>query len=165
MRRALSPKSLVALSLIVALVLLAGWRLWTLGMADHLARNNPEAALTWRPGHPFAAVRAAETLAQEKREPDRDVPWPVALHRSGRCRAYRVRGRSRSALKRRLLRLLRDGRGSRAARCPGLWSKVITRRVGHASPAHADLMIRTEPNAQLAVPLAAGMAAFRRRNG
>lgn len=55
----------VSVAQALALLLLAwiAWRVVTLGIADHLARRDPLAALSWRPRHPEAALAAARELA------------------------------------------------------------------------------------------------------
>ena len=53
------------LLLVIALVL--AWRVLSLGMADHLAVDNPEKALFWRAGHPEALFRMAEKCVAEKK--------------------------------------------------------------------------------------------------
>jgi hypothetical protein len=54
-----------ALGAVVALVLLsAGWRVVSLGMADHFALSDAGRALWWRGDHPEALVRRAEGLAR-----------------------------------------------------------------------------------------------------
>lgn len=51
--------------LALAVLLFAGWRVATLGLADHYARSNPERALFWRGDHPEALLARAEQLVGE----------------------------------------------------------------------------------------------------
>lgn len=54
----------VWLWLALAALLFAGWRVATLGLADHYARSNPERALFWRADHPEALLARAEALGR-----------------------------------------------------------------------------------------------------
>lgn len=54
----------VGLAALAAGLLFAGWRVLTLGMADHFAVSDPARALGWRADHPEALVREAERLAK-----------------------------------------------------------------------------------------------------
>jgi hypothetical protein len=49
---------------LVAVLVFAGWRVLSLGMADHFAVSDPARALGWRGGHPEALVGEAERLAE-----------------------------------------------------------------------------------------------------
>lgn len=55
---------LPALAIGIAL-LVVGWRVLTLGLADHYASSDPDRALYWRPDHPEALLRFAEREAQD----------------------------------------------------------------------------------------------------
>ncbi len=57
--------------LIVAVLAVLAWRVLSLGMADHLARDKPAQALFWRSNHPEALFRMAEQSVAEKK-------WPQA---------------------------------------------------------------------------------------
>jgi tetratricopeptide (TPR) repeat protein len=57
-----SRRILVGLGLAVLLGF-AAWRSLTLGLADHLSRSRPDAALAWRPAHPEAQLRRLDKQA------------------------------------------------------------------------------------------------------
>lgn len=50
---------------LVALLAFAGWRVVTLGLADHYASTDPERALAWRGNHPEALFQQAQRLAED----------------------------------------------------------------------------------------------------
>ena len=85
-RRAVFPVVVIALSLIAA------WRVLSLGMADNLARSDPQRALAWRSDHPAALVGLAERLV------DSDPARAAELARAALAanplegRAYRALG-------------------------------------------------------------------------
>lgn len=56
------PRWLPAIGLLVLLFL--GWRVLSLGLADHYAVSDPARALAWRGDHPEALLREAERLAK-----------------------------------------------------------------------------------------------------
>lgn len=55
-------------SMVTGIMLLAlvgiGWRVLSLGMAEHFARTDPARSLSWNSGHPVALVLQAERLAE-----------------------------------------------------------------------------------------------------
>ena len=85
---------LLALALLIAI----GWRVLTLGLADHYARRDPERALALRPDHPLALVVRAEQLAAAGQ-------WPAAARLARKSllgnplqgRAYRLLARAAQA--------------------------------------------------------------------
>jgi tetratricopeptide (TPR) repeat protein len=54
----------VGLGLTVLLAFVA-WRVLSLGLADHLSRQNPDAALAWRGTHPEAQLRRIEQVVED----------------------------------------------------------------------------------------------------
>jgi len=58
-----SRRILVGLGL-AALLGFAAWRSLTLGLADHLSRSQPDAALAWRAAHPEAQLRRLDKQAR-----------------------------------------------------------------------------------------------------
>jgi tetratricopeptide (TPR) repeat protein len=58
-----SRRVLVGLGL-AALLGFAAWRSLTLGLADHLSRSQPDAALAWRAAHPEAQLRRLDKQAR-----------------------------------------------------------------------------------------------------
>ena len=58
-----SPATLI---LLLGVLFFLAWRVISLGMADHLAKDSPEKALTWRSDHPEALVRSAELALDAK---------------------------------------------------------------------------------------------------
>ena len=75
----------------LAITLLASflvWRVLSLGMADHFARDEPERALFWRSEHPEALFRAAQLKVQAKQWAEAKVLGQKALRANpldGRC--------------------------------------------------------------------------------
>lgn len=70
------------------LLLGLGWRVVSLGIADHYARSQPERALFWRSNHPEALLRLAESQAAAKQ-------WPLAeKNAKAALRANRLDGRA-----------------------------------------------------------------------
>jgi tetratricopeptide (TPR) repeat protein len=55
---------------IIGVLILLGWRVLSMGMADRLAKDNPEQALFWRGSHPEALFRMAEQSASKKQWPE-----------------------------------------------------------------------------------------------
>lgn len=72
----------------MAVLALLGWRVFSLGMADHYADTQPERALSWRADHPQALFRLAEQQAAAKRWPQAESAARAAL------RANRLEGRA-----------------------------------------------------------------------
>lgn len=82
-----------------ALLAFVGWRSTSIGMADWWARQNPEAALEWRPDHAEAALQAAEVAVYS------DAASPVVAESSrSSIAAYPLDGRA--------YRLLADAPGT-----------------------------------------------------
>ena len=78
------PIALVAL----ALLLWLGWRVLSLGMAEHYADSQPARALFWRADHPQALLRLAEQQAAAKQ-------WSEAeRHAKAALRGNRLDGRA-----------------------------------------------------------------------
>ena len=50
---------------VLALLVFAGWRMTTLGLADHYAVGDPARALAWRADHPEALFQQAQRLADD----------------------------------------------------------------------------------------------------
>lgn len=61
----------VIVPIAVLLLLVAAWRVLSLGMADQFARSDPGTALDWRSSHPLALLSAAEQLALKGGDPAR----------------------------------------------------------------------------------------------
>lgn len=66
MNRMIRNRNPIAFILVLGVLFVLGWRVISLGMADHLAGDSPEKALEWRPGHPEALLGAAESALDGK---------------------------------------------------------------------------------------------------
>ncbi|MFT3807401.1 hypothetical protein [Arenimonas sp.] len=63
----------------ICLVLVfAGWRAFGIGMADWWSRQNPEAAMQWRPDHAEAALKAAEVAVYADPKSEAVARWSRA---------------------------------------------------------------------------------------
>lgn len=146
--------------LALAALLFAGWRVATLGLADHYARSNPERALFWRADHPEALLARAEELGRVGPEgPPTQERAELAAEFARRAlradpldgRPYRVLGQLAVA----------EGDEARAAelytlaarRAPRdrpahLWLLDHHLKAGRAAEAmqHLDTLLRIQPN-------------------
>ena len=61
-----SGTKLLVSGLLVALAIVAIWRVIVIGMSDHLASESPEQALDWDPGNPVALLAIAKKQLDEK---------------------------------------------------------------------------------------------------
>lgn len=88
------PSEVALASVIGLLLLAAAWRVLSLGLADHGARSQPDAALRWQPNHSVALIEAAEQLATQGGDPARSGALARAALRANPLegRAYRVLG-------------------------------------------------------------------------
>lgn len=157
-------QAIVLLIVCVALAVVA-WRVLSLGLADHFAATEPERALWWRPDHPAALLKFAETVADK--DPARARSLVKALlqsdPRSGG--AYRVLGQlaqsqgdHASALQMYEIASQRSPRDLRAHS----WLRAEYLRTRQAGPAmrHTDLILRVQPElGSLEFPLLVQLAA------
>ena len=112
----------------LAVLAFAGWRVASLGLADHYAATEPARALFWRPDHPVALLRAAEDAAKD---PARS--GEAASHARRALRADPLDGRPYRVL----AQLAVDaGDVERATQLYGL----AARRAPRDRPAHAWLL-------------------------
>ena len=65
-----TSKQTIALYSIAVLTLFLAWRVLSLGLADHYAKENPARALFWRENHPQALFLMAEQHAKLKQWPE-----------------------------------------------------------------------------------------------
>ncbi|WP_156970000.1 tetratricopeptide repeat protein [Arenimonas malthae] len=121
--------------LVLVALLFAGWRVATLGLADHYARSSPERALFWRADHPEALLARAEALGRVGPEgPPTKADAEMAAEYARRAlradpldgRPYRVLGQLAAA----------EGNEARAA---GLFT-LAARRAPRDRPAHFWLL-------------------------
>lgn len=154
--------------ILVVFLLLIGWRVLTLGLADHYAREQPFRALTWRPDHPGALVAAAESEAA--------VPG-AAVHAASLARRA-LRGNPLEGRAYRVLGQLaeRFGKTTKAVELYELAAKRSPRDIqthlwleqhylsqGQLVEGlrHTDLMLRIEPRiSEREFPILAAMAGF-----
>lgn len=141
-------------SLWLALLGLAwlGWRVLSLGLADHYADSQPERALYWRSDHPAALLLAAEEASRDpaKAEPAADYARRALQADPLDGRPYRVLARLADAKgeKDRALELFQIA-ALRAPRDPvaHLWLLDHHMRANNAEAAlvHLDLLLRVHP--------------------
>lgn len=153
---------------VAALLLLAllSWRVLTLGLADLLARKDPDAALSWRGEHPEALFRAAEKLVAEGAEPGRADRLARAAIQANPLdgRPWRLLGQLAEAGGD--VRLAHRHYSRALARSPRdlpshAWMFEHEIRAGRIAAAlrHADLLLRLQPElADRIFPLLIGLA-------
>lgn len=159
----------VGLLVVMCFLALAGWRAWTLGMADHLAQGEPLASLQWRSEHPLALIKAAELMALKQGPGDKEAQdfAQAALQEDPRDgRAYRVMGEvaersgglgQAATFYERAARLSPRDVPSRA------WLASHHLRAGRPEKtiSHLDFLIKIQPErAHDYLPLLRAMAAF-----
>lgn len=134
-------------------VLAIGWRMLSLGLADHYSRFRPEVALGWRQYHPVALVAAAEKIASK--DPTRASELALAALKANPLegRAYRVlgeiaehRGDPQGALKLYQIASIRSPRDL----ATHFWLERRYLAEGKLAGAlrQVDLMLRIEPRTQ-----------------
>ena len=129
-----------------------GWRVLSLGLADHYAQSQPERALFWRDDHPAALLRAAELAAQDPAKADVATDYAKRALRSDPLdgRPYRVLARLADARgdKARALELFQVA-GRRAPRDPVAHLWLLDHHLRADNPAqalaHLDVLLRTQP--------------------
>ena len=137
-------------ALLCLALLFAGWRVLSLGLADHFSRARPDAALGWRSDHPAALVAAAEKAAMSN--PDRARKLALSALRANPLegRAYRVlgqiaeqRGNQQQALQRYYYASIRSPRDL----ATHFWLERHYLARGELMPAlrQVDLLLRIEP--------------------
>lgn len=144
-------RDLVTGMLLLALIVI-GWRVWTMGMAEIHARRDPAQALSWRADHPVALLLQAERLAAAAGDQVRARQLAEAALQANPLegRGYRVLARLAEA----------DGDVSKAVQLHDLAVKRSPRdlpsrawlfehhlRAGRFTPAlaHADAMLTVQP--------------------
>lgn len=152
--RSRSPTSLFLPVLVCLTLLFVGWRVLSLGLAEHHSRNRPERALAWRVGHPVALVGAAERLASSNPSESRKLALAALRANPLEGRAYRVlgamaehRGDLSGAVKLYELASVRSPRDLPTH----LWLEQHYLSTGKLSQAleHLDLLLRIEPQTQV----------------
>lgn len=133
------------------LLLLLGWRVLSLGLADHFARSQPERALFWRSQHPEALFRLAEQQAAEKKWSFAERNATLALQANRLDgRALRVlaqvaeaKGQPALALKRyqQAVKLSPRDLPSQA----WLFQNALQRQDAVAAVTHLDALLRLQP--------------------
>jgi hypothetical protein len=91
----LSSPTWAGLGLGGLLLSLIAWRVLTLGMAEHLSRADPDAALGWRAGYAEAQLRQLELRARQPRHSEAQRTGALAAIRSAPLdgRGYRMLAR------------------------------------------------------------------------
>ena len=137
---------------LLALLLFVGWRVLSLGMADHFAGSNPARALAWRSDHPEALLQRAEELAADPAQAEAAADHArralVANPLDGR--PYRVLGQLAAAggdLER--AAELYDLAVSRSPQDLRAQAWLLDYRLAQADPvaalAHLDVLLRLNP--------------------
>lgn len=129
-----------------------GWRVLSLGLADHYAQNQPERALFWRDDHPEALLRAAELAAQVPAKAESAADYARRALRSDPLdgRPYRVLARLADARgdKAKALELFQIA-ARRAPRDPIAHLWLLDHHMRQEDPAqalaHLDILLRTQP--------------------
>lgn len=129
-----------------------GWRVLSLGLADHYAQSQPERALFWRDDHPEALLRAAELAAQDPAKADLATDYARRALRSDPLdgRPYRILAQLADAAgdKPRALELFQIA-AHRAPRDPVAHLWLMDHHLRGNRPAellaHLDLLLRMYP--------------------
>lgn len=142
---------LVGLGL-AALLGFAAWRVLTLGLADHLSRSHPDAALAWRAAHPEAQLRRLEKQAGGAAIPTGEEPAARAAIRAAPLdgRGYRLLAQQAELggdlVSARAQYSLAAARGPRDLPTQRwLVNDALTRGDYAKALAHIDLMLRVQP--------------------
>lgn len=146
---ALRARLLAGIGLLVMFGL--GWRVLSLGLADHWAATDPERALDWRPSHPQALARAAQQRldAGDSAAAERFARQAVAaspLEGGGyKVLALVAEARGDVAQARDLLVIA----GRHAPRDVAIQAKLVEYALkandAEAAIAHVDVMLRVQP--------------------
>jgi tetratricopeptide (TPR) repeat protein len=137
---------------LAALLGFAAWKSLTLGLADHLSRSQPDAALAWRAAHPEAQLRRLDKQARGA-----DIPAGQEAGARAAIRAAPLDGRGYRLLAQQAelggdLASARSLYSLAAARGPRdlptlrwLANDALARRDYAQALAHIDLMLRLQP--------------------
>lgn len=145
----------VAYSAVVVLgavfVLLFGWRVVSLGMADHFAVRQPERALFWRSDHPEALFRLAERQAAAKQWPKAEANAKAALRgnrldgRAFRILAQAAESKGQSVKARALFQQAVHWAPRDLPSQLWLFQNALRRRDAQAAVLHMDALFRLRP--------------------
>ena len=148
---------------LLGLLAFAGWRVATLGLADHYASSDPARALSWRDNHPEALFQQAQRLAQDPAQSAAAVRFArLALQANPLDgRIYRVLGQLETNPDRAMaLHRIAAARAPRDVPSHALLiDHYLARRDFPSALEHVDTLLRVQPatSAQL-LPLLAQMA-------
>lgn len=154
---------------VLGLVLItAGWRVLSLGMADYYARSEPLRALGWRAAHPVALLTAAERSASGGQASVQTANLARAALRANPLegRAYRILGQlAESAGEQSRAVELYEIAARRSPRDlqTHIWLEHHYLNQGEITAAlrHSDLLLRVEPQlSEQQFPILAALAAL-----